>query len=254
MCEFLVLAKNNSIPAGRIGWRPGSPVRCEDDGFSWGSSEGLPDFYLVKVPGMPKAFGAQYLESWAHDPVFKVIDSNEELDTLRIKTNISKVSATGKGALVREKSEEVFTRWGAAVVDWQADQVVFDLSIYGAITSDGFWLTDASKMVLSQTKYIPLEGAHRVRIESSPYRAQDIATILKKRQCLQIPPDSFATSRETVKEHCLTDIEDRLRQVKHAKCRWYAPPAAMQAIADAGGTVTIDQPRFLANIRDGLLD
>ncbi len=78
MAEILVRAKNHwaeSIPPGqRNSWPQkrkdkferriqfGDIMRVEEDGFVWGSKEGMPDWILIKVLGLSKAEAEQYID------------------------------------------------------------------------------------------------------------------------------------------------------------------------------------------------
>ena len=50
MCEFLVKAQDN--PGDERQAKTGDVIVCMPDGHQWGSGEALPDFEVVKMPGM----------------------------------------------------------------------------------------------------------------------------------------------------------------------------------------------------------
>lgn len=54
MAEILIKAQNNSHPdaekSRRGCWKRGYPVVVMPDGHPWGKEEGLPKFYILKVP------------------------------------------------------------------------------------------------------------------------------------------------------------------------------------------------------------
>ncbi len=47
MAEFLVAARDLDS-----GYRRGDPVTVQDDGWSWGAAETLPDFWVIKTPNI----------------------------------------------------------------------------------------------------------------------------------------------------------------------------------------------------------
>lgn len=67
MCEILIFAGNNTHPnpeKDRRGcWKRGYPVVVKEDGHPWGVEERLPKFVVVKIPGVPAAKAAAFLEA-----------------------------------------------------------------------------------------------------------------------------------------------------------------------------------------------
>lgn len=64
MAEFLIKAvdANNPDPATDRGcWKRGHPVVVMEDGHLWGQEEGLPTFFILKVPDLTAAAARQYL-------------------------------------------------------------------------------------------------------------------------------------------------------------------------------------------------
>jgi len=77
MAEILIkaVAATHSNPKkDRHCYKRGMPVIVMPDGHKWGSSEGLPKFVVIKIPGITRAKIRKYTaEHHAHDPEFNVV-------------------------------------------------------------------------------------------------------------------------------------------------------------------------------------
>lgn len=60
MAEILVMARDSPSRA----YRRGDIVTIQADGHEWGRLEGLPDFYLLKVPGVSVTRLERYVADW----------------------------------------------------------------------------------------------------------------------------------------------------------------------------------------------
>jgi len=66
MCEILLKAKNNVNPdpeLDKMSYKRGHFVAVMPDGHPWGKKECLPDFVILKVPGVSVTAFEKYLES-----------------------------------------------------------------------------------------------------------------------------------------------------------------------------------------------
>jgi hypothetical protein len=61
MCEILVKATDAH---GDGTFKRGFPVVVVPDGHTWGAREGLPTFYVIKIPTLPVAEAHKYVERW----------------------------------------------------------------------------------------------------------------------------------------------------------------------------------------------
>jgi hypothetical protein len=66
MCEILVKAIDHVHPDPdkdrRGAYKQGMPVVVMDDGHVWGAEEGLPKFWIIKLPGVPKEDFEPYVQ------------------------------------------------------------------------------------------------------------------------------------------------------------------------------------------------
>lgn len=93
MCEILIFAGNNTHPdpvKDRGCHKRGMPVAVGDDGHSWGTGEALPDYVVIKIPGVPASKAQAFLESQMEDdtgtPYYETIpEANPRCTTYRIK-------------------------------------------------------------------------------------------------------------------------------------------------------------------------
>jgi hypothetical protein len=79
MCEVLIKAIGVTNPdptKDRIGsYKRGDIVGVEEDGYEWGKEEGLPKFYLVKIPGLSVDVARKYeqMDMESDDPNYKTV-------------------------------------------------------------------------------------------------------------------------------------------------------------------------------------
>jgi hypothetical protein len=67
-CELLVKARDatHADPAkDKMCWKQGQIVAVKPDGHIWGKEEGLPRFWIIKIPGMPVEKANQFTQRWA---------------------------------------------------------------------------------------------------------------------------------------------------------------------------------------------
>lgn len=68
MCEILVKAIDFTNPDPVLdalgAWKQGMPVVVMDDGHEWGDREGLPKFWIVKLPGVTVESALKYIATW----------------------------------------------------------------------------------------------------------------------------------------------------------------------------------------------
>lgn len=78
MAEFLIAAQD--LPSG---YKKGDPVTVQDDGWSWGTAEGLPQFWQIAVSGLPVSLVRQYVNTALWEPAIPgdpEYDAPDEVD------------------------------------------------------------------------------------------------------------------------------------------------------------------------------
>ena len=254
MAEFLIKAQDAPVPDGAGKWYAARIVYVGEDGHTWGGEEGPPKFYIIKVPGVSRDDALQYTQEWRHDTAMNIASSNLATDTHSIEITSSMVSATGQNAFTAAKVQTFFERWGATNIVVADALVTFDIAVFDAITSQGFWDVDVSGVVFSETDYDQGTGEHTVQIVSSPYSNAAMASKVREKGGAVVPPDSFIMTRAVAREELTNDIRERIERALHARRRWYVKASGMAALQAAGGIMTVTPAQFVNNISDGLLD
>lgn len=255
MAEFLIKASDSPVPDSSGKWHLSRIVVIQEDGHEWGGKEAPPKFYIIKVPGVSKESATQYLEEWRHNVTLNIVSSNPSTDEYRIKVITDRVSVSGKNSFKPETVEEFITRWNGAIVSIINHEVVFDISVYGAICSSQFWDTDAvSEVVFVETSYNQSTGDHVIQVQSSPFTNAQMKHAVERRGGLVIPPDSFSMNRSIARQLLENDIEEAINNVSYDRRRWYVTASGMSALQAAGGIVTVTPAQFINNIADGLDD
>lgn len=66
MAEILVKAIDHTHPDPEVdqrgAYKRGMPVVVMEDGHAWGSEEGLPKFWIIKIPGIAKSQVEKYIQ------------------------------------------------------------------------------------------------------------------------------------------------------------------------------------------------
>ncbi len=254
MAEFLVLANDSPAQESDAKWRAGRIVVIMPDDHEWGGQEGMPKFYLIKVPGVAVADAKAYIDEWNHSPSFSLDNSNPTIDGYRYTMTSSAVAAGGKGSLTLSKVRNFFESWGASMYANTSSSITFDFTIYDLVTSEKFWSKDVSVVTFSETSYNEQTGEHVVEVVT-----ESITDAQIERNCLineveYVAPRSFKVTRNQARNMMQSDIERALKGVMVDRRRWYVTAAGMTALAKNGGVISVTPSQFINNIRDGWLD
>lgn len=254
MAEFLISVADEDVPDSPGKMLALSIVCVQEDGVEWTRAERSPAFYRLKVPGVSRADAEHYMHPWEHHPTISIVGSNQLLDGYRLRLESDAVSASGKHAFSRPQIENYFTGWNAEVVDWQQNAVVFDITVYGAITSERFWDTDLAGVVFAETNYDQATGDHTVQIQQSPYTQQQMVNRIRLRKGTIVPPDSFIMNRSVARDALMEDIVTRIMDIPCEPRKWFITAAGAAALQAAGGELTITPAQFINNIRSAMDD
>jgi hypothetical protein len=251
MAEFLIMAEDTAAPDSSGKWYGAQFVVVAEDGHEWGSEEGPPVFFIVKVPGVSKADAEEYITEWRHNPSYSVVNSNLAQDGFRIKMTSDAVSASGKGTIMLSQVRNYFERWGATVQSSTANSVTFDIRIYNAITSRAFLGRDVSGVQFVETEYNQSTGSHLVEVVSPAITDQQIQQVCQAQGVVYVAPRSFIATRAEVRAKLQDEIASRFREIMIERRRWRISAAGMTALQNAGGIMSITPQQFVANITDG---
>jgi len=250
MCELLVKAQDSTAAESAGKWRAGRIVAVMPDGHEWGDKEGLPDFYLIKVPGVTVDAAKAYLAEWNHDPAFELTASQVSTDSYRYKMTSSAVAAGGKGTITLSQVRNFFENWGASIFASTSDSVTFEFTVFDLATSNKFWSKDVSAITFTDDYD---QTDHTILVGAGPTDEQI------ERNCLindveYVAPRSFKVTRNQIRQAMQADINAALQRVMVDRRRWYITGAGMTALANNGGVLTVTPAQLVNNLRDGYLD
>jgi len=112
MCEILIKLSQRNDPDPEIDqrcWKTGMPVVVMDDGHPWGREERPPQFFVLKIPGVPKEKALKFIEEYIEDtglydpdgqPIMKMTARRLWKLNYDNVPNALKTAATQKGEIV----------------------------------------------------------------------------------------------------------------------------------------------------------
>lgn len=254
MAELLIKASDSPVSDGPGKWYAALIVTVQEDGHEWGSKEGPPKFYILKIPGISKDDAQEYLTEWRHGISYEVVNSQPAQDGYRIKLTSDAVSVSGKGSITLENVEAFFTKWNATVQSATSNSITFDVRIYDAATSEGFWERDVSGITFSETTYEQATGSHLIEVVSPEITDDQIQNVCERQSVVYVAPRSMIVTRSEVRTKFQDDIKEQFERIDIARRRWHIKSAGMDALQQAGGIMTVTPTQFLNNVTDGFAD
>jgi hypothetical protein len=96
VAEILVMAVSNTHPTqDDLCYKQGDPVLVTDNGHPWGALEGLPNFWIIKIPDATIAEVEAYCEVW-YDGQTIIKRRRYLLDELKMPAHIrNELESTG---------------------------------------------------------------------------------------------------------------------------------------------------------------
>ena len=233
----------------------GDIVEIRASGTPFGGRE--PESYvMVEVPDVPMTDFEHHNMSWEREIEFEVVGSDPAIDGFRLRL-FSITNNGALGAIAREDVEAFITSWGGSLVSYAANEVIFDLTIYGALTSGAFWEIPnmADSIVFTEVSYDQANGVHRIQAD---YTARDnnptYVERYVKRMGLTIVSHSnkiltYDADRSTVRDAFQKDLKEKSKK-QVARRRYHLTSAVVDTIIGAGGTYTTDMATLLNYIQD----
>ncbi len=269
MAEILVKAISvtnaDSVKDRRGCYKRGDPVLVKPDGHEWGSSEGLPKFIKVKLPGTSVATVEQYTLPWKRLIQFVVVSSTPATDTFRLRVEALAGTVnvnTNEGGITQAMVQAYLAKWNASFVSATAVSVTLDTVIEQAIKSEGFFGNKAFPLLLiNQTNYTQAGGIHRMAINYSAVpqaRRADLLILLTQLNGALISNNTG--TQNAVVDFTRVDVRNKferdltMRLQEFVVRRRYNLSEAMVAEAEAAGGSVIKTPaELLAQLTDRTL-
>jgi hypothetical protein len=263
MAELLVKVADNTHPDTSINteacFKASDIVFIAEDGHNWGALEGLPNFIVVKVPGLALAAIQDRRDAWVRSIGYEVVNQDAVQDGVRVRVFTEVPGGANQYGLTRAQVESWLNNWGASVVDATTNEVRFDITVQAAYMSAGFWGTDPAtfNIFLTETNYDQVSGVHTVAVDLSsstisPQNVEDHikqagATIVSYSPSTKVAVIEF--TRTQMRQYFINALKESLR--KEVRTRRYSVSAATVAAAiAAGGVITMTTAELTADVLD----
>lgn len=249
-------------PASEQQFQAGWPIAVRAQS-QYGGKQVLPNFgQLVITDATVKQVEDAYMIPWNRviDWEFVSHDWSADAHSLRVFAKEG-VSASMKGALTRDEVESFLSQWGAEVLEIAPNSVTFAVTVTDAIKSEGFWGRVVPEGILTETAYDQVTGVHTIRLDYStlPIGINELAAIITENGCeitTHKPAQKwglFTCGRNTVFAQFKQSVKQAL-DGQFSLRRWRLPAAAIQAIVDAGGSLTVTKAQVMNAIKNRLDD
>lgn len=267
MAELLVLAVNRTHPdpeKDRRGiHKKGDIIVVKPDGHTWGAGEGLPTFVRVLCPGLDAAVVEDRIQPWVYNIDFEVLNSNLALDGFRIRATNANAGTSGLAGLTQNGIEQYLNRWNAAFVSAANGGITFDIGIYQAATSEGFWDANINDIVFTELSYTQGTGKHVIEVNYSAHPryldaldsfGNDVAAMVQRTGAtLLTNVQGVATievDRGDVRDRFRSELTQRLGVYR--RHRYHFTEAQVDTVIAAGGSITVTVPQLTAAVQDRL--
>lgn len=238
----------------------GDVVDVREDGRWFSRMECPPDFGFLIISDATAIQVRSYALGWERWIDFNVIAHDPVQDGYRIevKTKAVSLDPAGRTAITREQCEAFLATWGyEGIVSTATNSVRFDILVWNAICSPGFWSADVLGIGFTKISYNPGTGGYAVAVDWSAtgWRAQKIRERIEGRDGVVVGADlvlktgTFTITRadvfRTFEEAARSAIEKT-----YARRQWHFPEAASVAVEAAGGRLTVTKAQAVGWLRN----
>lgn len=256
MAELLIRAEDPDVAGG---YEKGDIVIVAEDGREWGRLEGPPKFVRVNVPGVSVATATSYVERWVAGLETTVLHSDLSIDGHRVEIVATRPGAASQAGVTRDQVEDYIQRWGGTVFSVEPNRVVFDIRIFDAAKSNGFWRQPVTGRVSFADSYNRGQGTHEITANYSGVSVdpRKVANVVRQRGGTVLSHDpgtsiTLEVHRTDVRDEFLGELAHRTER-QHMRRRFRLPPATVDAILGVGGEVTRSAAEVQAAIEDKTL-
>lgn len=269
MAEILVKAVSVAHPdpeKDRRGThKKGDLVVVMPDGHPWGAREGPPRFVRVLCPEVTVEQVRDRVEPWRWRPSFEIVSSNIPQDRYRIRATNATMSQSGAAAFTLSRVEAFLTRWGAAIVSSDDTSVTFDIRIFDALTSRGFWVVDVTSVAFTETDYDRTTGEHTIQADYSAHpgyqehpvsfsrgvrsRVESLGGLVLSQEPGVI---IYQMDRSDARARFREDVQDSLGTWR--RHRHHFSEADVDQVLDMGGEITVTATQLAAAVLDRLTE
>ena len=241
--------------------KSGDCVGFRPDGWSagpnWAASKQPERFIVIKCPGITfaEAQAADHSKAWRDNFDYEVVSQNAIQGLYTVRVYETKVSATGKNAMTREKVEAWLTRWGCSNISTTANSVQFDFALWAAVRSEGFWGIPllGTKVSFALNSYNSTTGVGNItatlidstiKIAGAARKIEEQGGVVGTITSTTI---QFTIERSVVLQKFRGDVKRALEKT-YKRHQHSISSTDLDAVIAAGGIVTVSRSVFLSKI------
>lgn len=214
-------------------------------------------FVMVEIPDVTMAIYEQYSQAWNRILDYQVISQDTALDKFRIKVFSTTSSLSNLGIITKDEVEAFLLKWNATVVSFGVNEVIFDFSVYGGVSSPAFWETPVQNIIFSEVSYDSITGTHRISADYSALLNSPtyVERYIASNQCTAISHQNKVIVFDALRSNVLTKFKEGVNQKSNkmiAKRRYYFDLAVIDYIVAQGGVITATVATVATYIKDKL--
>ena len=204
-----------------------------------GFSYDLPDWFVLEIPDTPMKELRGYIKGYEKAAAFSVVDHDEVNDIYRLRVTNSNASVSGSGNLVRADVEEAVIKWGGTIVSTGSNEVIFDISVYDALISQGFWEPPVASIIFTKVNFDESTGIHTISADYSAVgiNGTSVETLVERMGDVIAHANgviTFTIDRAVVIDKFKAFVSSRSNQTV-AYSQYYLPDGVVDAVVAAGG-------------------
>lgn len=211
-------------------------------------------FVVAEVPDVPMTDFVDYSNPWKLEIGFAVVAQDTAIDGYRLRLFSELISGV-LGVVSQADVEQFIQSWGGAVHSVAANEVIFDITIYAALTSPTFWDIDISQVVFTELAYDETTGIHRIQADYSALANNPTYVeryVAVKGLSIVSHADKklvYDADRAVVRTAFQEDIK-RKSSKTIARRRYYVGSGVVDYIVANGGMVTTDRATLESYVQD----
>ncbi len=262
MVIALIYDRNNTHPDllkdMRGSYKRGYIVELFEDGTSCVNNPASP-FVILKVPDILVEDAQNYINNWTRHIDYEIVNQNLALDGWRVRVFATNPAITdqgvGAGKITRTMVETYLNKWNATVFTFADNSVTFDISVYNAIKSEGFWNANISQIIFSEIAYDQTTGLHTIQIDYSgtSYKREKVINKITQMKGTIISEVGkviqFTITRQIVLNTFKHDIKKKVETILYCR-QYYLPSDLVTTIENNGRVYTITKAELLAFIHN----
>jgi len=200
-----------------------------------------------------------YRSAWEVIVDYVIVNNNPSLDGYRLRMFSALVDSSGNGSVSKNQVEAFINNWGGTIHSFGQNEVVFDITIYDAITSKNFWGRDVTEYDFTETDYNESTGVHTIEVDysSQGVNPTTIEKVVSNSGANVISHENkvitFEIDRATVRTRFEEDIKEKSKEIVK-KSRYHVGTGVVDYIVGQGGFVQTDLTTLLGYISDKVDD